>query len=164
MVEEILKDATTITRTLIRKPTRRDSPECYKIRWVTLAKSCSEQDIEHFVKKLNNALINKKVQFELIKTTAPTIGKLLFNNNNNNNNNDNNATAYSSTCRSTCHVCKHSARGELKKAESKSNKENYHIDQRTSYSDSGIYLKHVNAKNNMWEKQLWDLRNGTNLD
>ena len=93
-----------------------------------------EHEIEDFVKKMNYALKQHEVRFDLIKTTAPTIGKLLFSNNNSK------VGTFSNTCRSTCHVCKNEARGDEKKAHSKANQESYTIDQRTSYNNSGIYL------------------------
>ena len=74
--------------------------------------------------------------FEVIKTTAPTIGKLLFNNNNN----KKELTDLSKTCRSRCQVCTSNIRGDEKKATSKTTGEAYTIDQRTSCRDSGIYM------------------------
>ena len=130
MVDEVLKDAESLQRTLTRRKQVEDiEPDC-KIRWVTMAKSNAEKEIEHFVKSMNSALKTRRIQFELIKTTAPTLGKLLFND----------PTTFSNICKSTCYICKSKAKGEEKKAASKTNKEEYRIDQRTTCNDSGIYL------------------------
>ena len=135
MVEEILKDAESLQRRIAQKKDIKDEEDTqHSIRWITLAKSVMEQDIEDFTKKMNSALKQHDVCFELIKTTAPTMGKLLFNNNNTV------TSQFTNTCRSTCHVCKNEARGDTKTAISKANKESYTIDQRTTCNNSGIYL------------------------
>ena len=63
MVEEVLKDATMIPRTLTRrKQTKEVEADC-KIRWITMAKSNTEKEIEYFVKTMNTALEHHKIQF-----------------------------------------------------------------------------------------------------
>ena len=131
-MDKILREAENIPRSLRKKP-RTEEGEFCKIRWVILAHSNAEEEIEQFVKSTNASLHSQNVCFELIKTTAPTLGKLLFNNNGS-------AMNSSSTCKQSCHICSHNARGDLKKAESTRTKELYNIDERTTCDDSGIYL------------------------
>ena len=134
-VNEILKNAENLPRNL-RSSRKIENNSVCKIRWVTMAHSSYEKEIEAFVKNMNIALRNKDVQFELIKTTGPTLGKQLFNNNNK----INNAIDFSSTCTSRCKVCSNDARGDTKKAVSKSTNEHFNIDENTKCGNSGIYL------------------------
>ena len=62
-------------------PNQRVEPsDSHKIRWVTLSHSCFDSDIKNFTQTMNQALQQEKIQFELVKTTAPSIGRVLFNN------------------------------------------------------------------------------------
>ena len=113
VVEDILKEAQNIPRSLQIKE-REENEEAHKIRWVTLAHSTVEEEMENFVKEMNASLKNQKVMFELIKTTAPTLGKILFNNNNSKSNE-------TKECTTGSQICSNEARGNEKE-------------------DSGIYL------------------------
>ena len=135
VVENILKDAPDIVRNINQKKKPKESDDVYKIRWVTMSHSAAEKETEKFVTDMNAALKNQNVAFEVIKTTAPTIGKLLFNNNNNKEVMD-----ISKVCKSRCQICTGNLRGDTKKAKSKATGETYSIDQRTCCRDSGIYM------------------------
>ena len=74
VVEDILKEAQNIPRSLQIKE-RKENEEAHKIRWITTAHSTVEEEMENFVKEMNASLKNQNVMFELIKTTAPTLGK-----------------------------------------------------------------------------------------
>ena len=112
-----------------------DNGTCHKIRWVTMSHSYSETEVKNFVNNMNTALQNRPIRFELIKTTAPTLGKLLFNNNN-----KNNTTDYTNTCKSTCKICSSDSKGNEKKAVSKATGATYNIDNNSLCCNSGIYL------------------------
>ena len=131
MVDEILAEAGDLKRELRGKQIRRD--DMFKIRWVTLAHSKSEKEIESFVENVNNVLRNNSVAFEVIKTTAPTIGKQLFNNNNS-------GTDAVADCSSRCKVCGLNARGDVGTAVSSETGESYRIDSGMKCTNSGIYL------------------------
>ena len=53
------------------------------ITWITMAKSNFEHEIQDFAKKMSSVLKQHEAWF-MFKATAPTFGKLLFNNNNSN--------------------------------------------------------------------------------
>jgi hypothetical protein len=108
--------------------------DIHKIRWVTMARSNMEEEIEKFAKSMNNVLRSENVGFELIKTTAPKLGNLLFNNSNQNNN------LLTKNCTTRCKVCGTSGRGEKRKAESKANNASYGIDENAKCCNSGIYM------------------------
>ena len=131
-VDSILNEADNVQRSLTRRH-RPDNQDISKIRWVTLAHSVVEDEIENYVKETNTSLKSQNVCFELIKTTAPTLGKMVFNNNN--------STLESrNSCKSNCHICSNEARGDEKKVKCSKNNEQYNIDDRTTCNDSGIYL------------------------
>ena len=83
---------------------------------------------------MNSSLSTHNICFEIIKTTDPTLGKMLFNNNNNNN------TNHTQVCATNCHICSNNAGSTEKKVECTKNNEQFNIDNRTSCKDSGIYL------------------------
>ena len=93
-----------------------------------------EEEIEKFAKSMNTVLRSENVGFELIKTTAPKLGSLLFNNSNTNND------LLTKNCTSRCKVCETSGRGEKRKAESKANNASYGIDENAKCCNSGIYM------------------------
>ena len=69
----------------------------------------------------------------MVKTTAPTLGSQLFNNNNT-------CMDRFNTCTSRCFICSNDARGDLKEIKSKANGSTYSIDANMTCRDSGIYL------------------------
>lgn len=80
MVDEILSSKDSLIRTL--SPHRNQiNDDIIKIRWVILANSRVEGDIMQFVKKVNNANQQNGIKLEIVKSTGPSIAKMLFNNN-----------------------------------------------------------------------------------
>ncbi len=134
MVEGILEQAGDLQRELSRKRNVLKNEETYKIRWITMAHSREDKEIDNFVKSINTAMRSHSVGFEVIKTTAPTLGKQLFNNNNSN------LMDSMDDCSSKCEVCGQNARGDRSTVTSKSTGESYRIDKRMTCSDSGIYF------------------------
>ena len=133
MVEGILEQAGDLQRDLTRK-INVVNEETYKIRWITMAHSKEEKEIDNFVKNINTAMRSHSVGFEVIKTTAPTLGKELFNNNNSD------VIASMEDCSARCEVCKQNARGDRSTVTSKATGDSYKIDKRMTCNDSGIYL------------------------
>ena len=133
IVEDVLKEAANLERELDRrKPIVTEDK--YKIRWVTLAHSTSEREIETFVKTINTTMRNYSVAFEVVKTTGPTLGKELFNNNNSN------LIDSMRNCSSKCKVCGQHARGDVSTVTSTATGKTYQIDKRINCNCSGIYL------------------------
>ena len=100
-----------------------------------MAHSKQDKEIDNFVKNINTAMRNHSVGFEVIKTTAPTLGKQLFNNNNNSSLLD-----AMEKCPSKCKVCGRNARGDKSIVTSKATGESYNIDKKMTCNNSGIYL------------------------
>ena len=79
---------------------------------------------------MNQVLRPEKIQFELLKTTAPSIGRLLFNNF------DSSEEALPNC---TCMVCSNDVRGDKRTIISSVTKNEYRIDSNTKCYNSGIY-------------------------
>ena len=79
---------------------------------------------------MNQALQSEKIQFELVKTTAPSIGRVLFNN-------YDRSDEVQPNC--TCMVCANDIRGDKNTIVSSVTKNEYRIDSNTECYNSGIY-------------------------
>ena len=111
---------------------RPDNDETNKIRWITLSGSSFEREQKDFVKNMNNVLMDHHIKFELIKTTGPTIGSLLFNN-------YDKPTFNEARCESRCAVCDNNARGDRTYVVSSVSKKKYFINPNINCKNSGIY-------------------------
>ena len=78
---------------------------------------------------MNELLKSEKIQFEIIKSTAPSIGKLLFNNYD--------APVHTQNC--SCVICENEVRGDRKTIKSTVTKNEYHISPNICCDNSGIY-------------------------
>ena len=130
MVDNILGEAQLLTRDFSSKP--RVEETINKIRWVTLAGSTFEKEQAEFVGNINKALRQQFVAFEIVKTTGPTIGSLLFNN-------FDKSSLRSDDCNGDCFICKNNARGDPEWVVSSVGKKKYHINPNVNCKDSGIY-------------------------
>ena len=129
MVEEILRGAHNLEREI---STNRclEPNDSHKIRWVTLSHSCFDSDIKKFTRTMNQALQQENIRFELVKTTAPSIGRLLFNN-------FDSSDETQLDC--ACIICTNDVRGDKKTVVSSVTKKEYRIDSNTRCYNSGIY-------------------------
>ena len=131
MVNDIIKEATSLKRDLDYK-FRPVNDEMNKIWWVTLSGSSFEKEQKDFVKNMNNVLIDHHIKFELIKTTGPTIGSLLFNN-------YDKPAFNEECCDSRCMVCENNARGDRNYVVSSVSQKKYFINPNINCKNSGIY-------------------------
>ena len=130
MVSDILKSATDLKREITSTTHHIEQNDNHKIRWVTLSHSCFENDIAKFTKSMNQVLRPEKIQFELVKTTAPSIGRLLFNN-------FDKSEELQQNC--SCMVCGNGVRGDKRVITSSVTKNEYHINSDIKCYNSGIY-------------------------
>ena len=132
MVSDILNEAASLKRELSYKFNRPETDETNKIRWVTLSGSSFEKEQKDFVMSMNNVLKDHHIKFEIIKTTGPSIGSLLFNNYDKQIFNE-------ERCNSTCVVCDNDARGDRNYVVSSVSKKKYFINANINCKHSGIY-------------------------
>ena len=130
MVNNVLEKANTLKRELI-PIIQKEKQDMYKIKWITLSNSHFEKEVTEFVTNINNTVKDYQVSFELIKTTGPSIGSLLFNN-------FDKPTFYEK-CISRCQICDNNSRGENKKVVSTVTGKSYNIDPNINCLNSGIY-------------------------
>ena len=62
---------------------REDDDDMHKVRLVTLAGTPYAADIEAFATRMNRVLVTSKINVQIVKTTGPSLAKLLFRNNTN---------------------------------------------------------------------------------
>ena len=129
MIEEILRSAKDLRREISTNQ-RIEPSDSHKIRWVTLSHSCFDSDIKRFTQTMNQVLQQEKIQFELVKTTAPSIGRVLFNN-------FDSSEVAQPDC--NCMICANDVRGDKKTVISSDTKKEYRIDSKARCSNSGIY-------------------------
>ena len=79
---------------------------------------------------MNQVLKSEKIQFELVKTTAPNIGRLLFNN-------FDRTDKAQQNC--SCMICKNNVRGDDSVITSSVTKKKYRINSNIYCYNSGIY-------------------------
>ena len=128
MVNEILSSANDLNREI--KTTHNITiDDTHKIRWIILSHSCFENDIADFIKTMNQVLKPEHIQFELVKTTAPSIGRLLFNN-------FDRTDEARTNC---CIICNNNVRGDDSVITSSVTKNSYRITSNIDCHNSGIY-------------------------
>jgi hypothetical protein len=129
MVNEILSSAKDLRRE-IKTVQNIEQNDINKIRWITLSHSCFEKDINTFTKTMNQVLRPEKIQFEIVKTTAPNIGRLLFNNYD---------RTYEAQQNCSCMICNNNVRGDDSIVTSSVTKNKYRINGNIDCYNSGIY-------------------------
>ena len=59
-----------------------DEDDSHQVRLVTLAGTAYQSEIDEFAKRMNRVLASAKIRVSIVKTTSPSLAKLLFHNNN----------------------------------------------------------------------------------
>ena len=130
MVDEILNTSSSLTRT-ISNHKRNILGTSEEIRWITLSNSHYDQDISDFTRRMNNKLRPHNITLVNVKTTGPSLSKLVFHNNE--------RFLVNHKCGTNCAICVDNRRGDEKKVTSTSRNVTYKIDSNISCVDSGIY-------------------------
>ena len=129
LIDEILSTSTSLVRNI--SPVNNTVVKTNEvIRWITLSNSHFDDEISEFIKRMNFKLKPYNITFENVKTTAPSLSKILYNNNGN--------TKYNQMC-GNCNICIDSRRGNEKRIISTTRNVSYQIDGNLSCSRSGIY-------------------------
>ena len=59
-----------------------DNDDSHQVRLVTLAGTVYQSEIDDFARRMNRVLSSSKIKVSIVKTTSPSLAKLLFHNNN----------------------------------------------------------------------------------
>ena len=129
LIDEILSTSSNLVRNI--SPVPKTSVETNEvIRWITLSNSLFDNEISEFLKRTNMNLQPLSIKIENVKTTGPTLSKLLFNNNGNKKANH--------MC-GNCNICTNRRRGDENNIFSTTRNVSYKIDKNLSCTRSGIY-------------------------
>ena len=82
MIDLILANASKLERKiqLVKPMTEFEVDNVHKIRWIILAGSPYEKEVQNFTKMMNQLNKENNLRLELIKSTGFSIRQLLFNN------------------------------------------------------------------------------------
>ena len=130
MVDNVLSQAHSLQRNLLPASKSNES-EVRPVRWVVLSGTLYEKSIEKFANQINKTLRHHKIKLDIVKSTGPSIGNLLFHNNV--------KSYFPNACSRRCDVCANSTRSENFHVESPTNGRSYPINTRLTCTDSGIY-------------------------
>ena len=136
MVKNILSLAPTLIRTLshvINNQNCEVGNSSRSIRLVILAGTTYEEDFSKFAKRMNIFLKPCNINIKIVKSTFPSLGRLLFNNN------DKSNEPHPCTSKK-CQLCANGLQTSLDHVTSATTGFTYPVDQSLSCSDGGIYV------------------------
>ena len=81
-IQEVFANFEDLSRELEDR-VREDDDNMYKVRLITLAGTPYAADIEAFAGRMNRVLVSSRIHVQIVKTTGPSLAKLLFRNNTN---------------------------------------------------------------------------------
>ena len=135
MVKGVLSLAPSLCRSLIDNNTIDKSAEMDNllcVRLIVLAGTVYEEEFTNFAKRLNVHLKPCGMKIVVVKSTSPSISRILFNNNDN--------SRESKLCiRNKCLLCKHELKSNLDHICSSTTGIKYPVSQGLSCTDGGIY-------------------------
>ena len=134
MVQSILNQSDSLVRTLT-KPVNVNVSRDQKIdiRLVILSGTSYEKEFTKFAKQMNSTLSSSNFKVEIVKSTAPTIGQYLFNNNN----------SSSPICEchvDKCVVCPNDIQNKSGIVKSTFTEIAYKVDKELTCNEGGIYV------------------------
>jgi predicted GIY-YIG superfamily endonuclease len=103
------------------------------VRLVVLAGTAYEKFFSDFATRMNTHLKSCGLKINIVKSTFPSLGRMLFNNN------DNHRELKHCT-RKTCLLCKHTLQSSLDHVKSTTTGFAYQVDPNLSCTDGGIYV------------------------
>ena len=109
-----------------------DADDTHKVRLITLSGTSYEKEIKGFASRMNRVLATSGIIVEIIKTTGPSISRLLFNNNNNGND-------HREDC-GNCIICNNGARNQQGEVSSTVTGNSYKITKNLICANGGIYV------------------------
>ena len=139
MVQGILSQADALERTLVQNRVNMQENPKICIRLVVLTGTPYEQNYINFAKRMNLILASQKLKIEVVRSTSPTVGQLLFNNNN--------KSSIIQECRTNnCVVCVNDLQNKSGLLRSTVTGTEYRINNNLTCNEGGIYV--INAKCN----------------
>ena len=132
MVQQILRPSYTSERRLSNID-RTSENQKISIRLVTLAGTSYEKEFINFAKQMNSYLASFGFKIEIVRSTAPTIGRVLFNNNN--------KSSVVQECNlNNCMVCPIGIQNKSGLIKSSVTNKEYKVEKYLSCNEGGIYV------------------------
>ena len=132
MVQEILSQSNSLERRLSKMVIIPENPKI-SIRLVTLAGTSYQKEFIKFAKQMNSYLLSSPFKIEIVRSTAPTIGQLLFNNNN--------KSSIVQQCNmNNCVVCPIGIQNKSGVVKSSVTNIEYKVDKDLTCNEGGIYI------------------------
>ena len=108
-----------------------DNDDSHQVRLVTLAGTVYQSDIDEFARRMNRVLSSSKIKVAIVKTTSPSLAKLLFHNNN---------SGIREVDCGTCFVCENDVLNREGVVHSNITGKSYMIPKSLSCQNGGIYV------------------------
>ena len=129
-IDYVFSSYENLARNLYGQPTT-DRDDHHEVRLVALAGTPYAADIDLFAKRMNRVLSSSKIRVSVIRTTGPSIAKMLFHNND--------STVTQVDCRN-CIVCNNQARNSESLIRSTTTGKTYQTARNISCRNGGIYI------------------------
>ena len=131
LINSILGQAKDIRRTLEYSSVHAQASNKEDLRLVILSGTTYENEFKNFAKHLNSLL--RKIRFQIVTSTGPTLGRLIFNNNNK-------GLCFTESCAENCFVCRNGIQGKTGHILSTVTGFKYNVDKNLNCNDGGIYI------------------------
>ena len=131
LIESILSEANNIQRTLEYNHIQPVQNEIETLRLIILSGTMYQSQFKEFAKRMNSLL--KDIKIEIVMSTGPTLGRLLFNNNNR-------IVNPVGSCEGNCFVCRNELQSKSGEVVSSITGLKYPVDNTLSCKNGGIYV------------------------
>ena len=132
LIDSILDHSNQLHRNLNSNNVKTPSNQQDIVRLITLTGTTYQHEFKKFALHMNSML--KDFKIEVVMSTGPTLGRLLFNNSNLNVNNSN------TNCEPNCFICTNKLKNETGDVISSVTGQKYKIHNGISCNDGGIYV------------------------
>ena len=132
MINEILGQSSLLERTLSQTVNRSENTKV-TIRLVTLSGTWYANEFVKFAKRMNTYFSSSSLKIEIVRSTGPTLGKLLFNNNNK-------STVIQDCMMNNCVVCPNDLQNKSGVLKCSVTGTEYKINGNLTCNEGGIYV------------------------
>ena len=133
LIDSVLSQPYTVQRILSKPDTHSFKNTPGSLRLITLSGTTYENEFTEFAKRINPLVSQKGIKIEIVKSTAPTLGRILFNNSNSSNKSDNQCH------NNNCSLCCSNIINKSGKVASTVTGIAYNVDKNLTCSNGGIY-------------------------
>ena len=134
LIDSILSQSNTVQRILCKVDTQSPTNTHESLRLITLSGTTYENEFVEFAKRINPLVAQKGIKIEIVKSTAPSLGRLLFNNNNS-------SYTMDHQCQNNnCSLCRSDIINKSGNVVSTVTDTEYMVDKNLTCANGGIYI------------------------